>query len=71
VIRRDQVNAAEELQEAGAGDLVIDADAPPFALEQSGLFHDGEMFGKCRDIAARKGCQLIHTLPSMGESLHY
>ena len=66
----DEVDAAKEFAKAGAGDLVIDADAPFFGLEQSCPLHDGEVLGKCRHIASCECREFIHAFLAMSQSLH-
>ena len=66
----DQVDAAKEFCKAGAGNLVINAEAPLLGDKETGPLHDGEMLGEGRDIAACLSGQIIHTLLPLHEGLH-
>jgi len=50
--------------------LVVATEAPFFADKQTGFFHEGEVLGKCRDIAASEGSEIIHALLSLHQCFH-
>jgi hypothetical protein len=66
----DEVDAAEKFPKAGAGDLVVHADASFLTDEQTSLLHHGKMLGKGGDIAPYELGQFIHALFAMCEAFH-
>ena len=67
---RDEIDAAEELAKAGAGNLVVNADASFLTDEQARLLHHGKMLGKGGDIAPCQLGQFIHALFAMRKAFH-
>ena len=66
----NQIDAAKELGEAGAGDPVVDAETALLADKKPCPLHDGEMLGEGRDIATRLCRQIIHALLPLHEGFH-
>ncbi len=66
----NQIDAAEELREAWAGDPVVDVQAPFFADEESGSLHHGEMLREGGDIASRHGGEIVHAVLPGHQGFH-
>lgn len=66
----DQINTAEKLCEAGAGDLIKDLEAPFLTDKETGTFHDGEMLGECRDITSCQIREIVDTQLPFHQGLH-
>jgi hypothetical protein len=71
LIQFDEVDAAEELQKARAGDLVKDAYPALFTLKQTRAPHHSKMLGECRDITSREIRELVNTSLSLRENIHH
>ena len=68
--RRDKVDAAEEVHEAGAGDAVEDLKPPLFTVEEACVFHHGEVLGYRCDVASRGFGQILHASLPVQKHLH-
>jgi hypothetical protein len=66
----NEIDAAEELGETGAGNLVKNLDPPFFTDKKPSIFHDGKMFGKRGDIASSHHGEFGHAMFPMHEGFH-
>jgi len=66
----DEVDAAKELREAGAGDLVKDLKAALLADKESGLFHYCQVLGESRHVATYHFREIVHAVLALHQGLH-
>jgi hypothetical protein len=71
LIQFDEVDAAEEFEEARTGDLVKDAYPALFTLKQSCPPHHSKMLGKRCDITSRKKSEVVNTSLSLCENIYH
>jgi len=66
----DEVDAEEELREAGAGDLVKDLQATLLADKESGFFHDCQVLGESRHVATCHFREIVHAMLTLHQGFH-